>query len=106
MNWKIVSEHVMHWSHRLRCVSTDGHGHRCVSMLLNPMTTPRGSGFHDTVSSRRESKPNKETIQRTHTLPKCRNQTSSRILTKIHRRPAPVKLIKKYSGETLEQVES
>ena len=31
-------------------------------MILNPMTTPRGSGFHDTISSLHESKPNKETV--------------------------------------------
>ena len=33
-------------------------------MSLNPMKIPQGSGFHDTISSRRESKPSKETIPR------------------------------------------
>ena len=33
-------------------------------MSLNPMKIPQGSGFHDTISSRCESKPSKETIPR------------------------------------------
>ena len=37
--------------------------------------------------------------QRTHTPPECHNQTSTRILLEIRGRPAPVKLVKKYSGE-------
>ena len=48
---------------------------------------------------RRSPTPPQRHIQRTHTSPKRRNQTSSRILTRIRRRSASVKLIKKYSGE-------
>ena len=48
---------------------------------------------------RRSPTPPQRHIQRTHTPPERCNQTSSRILTKIRRRPAPVKLVKKYSGE-------
>ena len=34
----------------------------CTSMLPDPIMTPQGSGFHDTVSSLHKGKPNKETI--------------------------------------------
>ena len=35
MNWEITSEHTIHWSLRLRCISMDGYGHLCTSMLLD-----------------------------------------------------------------------
>ena len=48
---------------------------------------------------RRSPTPPERCIQRTHTPPERRNQTTSRTLETIRKRPTPIKLVRKYSKE-------